>query len=142
MLFFRLIPSLLFSRLPQLEDHRLSAVRDCLFNVSAATFQLKVIGSICSLRTFYALVTVDPRTVRCLWHAAGVAVIKIDVIFFMRKQNGAVCLGKRGVERLIMLKFVFKSGVIVGCISMSQGRSHMTAMKDRVIFETRFLTVF
>ena len=61
----------------------------------------------------------------------------------MRKQNGAVCLGKRGVERLIMLKFVFKNVVIVGCISMSQGRSYMTAMKAGFISEARFfLTVF
>jgi hypothetical protein len=41
-----------------------------------------------------------------------------------------------------MLTFVFKSVVIVGCISMSQGRSHMTAMKARVTLETRFFNCF
>lgn len=35
------------------------------------------------------------------------------------------------------IKFVFKNVVIVDCISISHGRSHMTAVKSRVISETR-----
>ena len=37
-----------------------------------------------------------------------------------------------------MLKFVFKNVVIFGCITMSQGRSYMTAMKARVTSERPF----
>jgi hypothetical protein len=53
----------------------------------------------------------------------------------MRKQNGAVCMGKRSVE--IILIFVFKNVVIVDCIDMSQSRCHMTTKKTRVSSEAR-----
>jgi hypothetical protein len=42
---------------PKLEDHSLSAVRDCLFNVFAATFHIGGRSSIRNLRTRHAVVT-------------------------------------------------------------------------------------
>jgi hypothetical protein len=42
---------------PKLEDHTLSAVRDCLFNVFAATLHTGGRSSIRNLRTRHALVT-------------------------------------------------------------------------------------
>jgi hypothetical protein len=42
---------------PKLEDHPLSAVRDCLFNVFAATLHNWRRSSIRNLRTRHALVT-------------------------------------------------------------------------------------
>lgn len=44
---------------------------------------------------------------------------------------------KRGVERLIILKFVFKNVVIVDCISMSQGHCYVTTMEPRLTSEAR-----
>jgi len=41
----------------KLEDHRLSSVRDCLFNIFAATLHIGVRSSIRNLRTRHALVT-------------------------------------------------------------------------------------
>ena len=43
--------------IPQLEDHPLSAVRDCLFNIFSATRNIAGHSSICNLRTCHALVT-------------------------------------------------------------------------------------
>lgn len=61
----------------------------------------------------------------------------------MRKQNGAVCLGKRDVEAVILLNFVFKNVVIVDCVAMSQAGSHVTAMNVRVTSEApEFLITF
>ena len=42
---------------PNLEDHPLSAVGDCLFNISAATVDKGDRSSFCKLRTRHALVT-------------------------------------------------------------------------------------
>ena len=42
---------------PRLEDQPLSAVRDCLFNVFAATFHIRGRSSIRNLRTRHAVVT-------------------------------------------------------------------------------------
>ena len=42
---------------PKLEDHPLSAVRDCLFNIFAATFYIGGRSSIRNLRTRHAVVT-------------------------------------------------------------------------------------
>jgi len=42
---------------PKLEDHPLSAVRDCLFNLFAATFHIGGRSSIRNLRTRHAVVT-------------------------------------------------------------------------------------
>ena len=56
---------------------------------------------------------------------------------FMRKQIGAVCLRKRGVERLMKLKFVFKNVIIVDCITMSLGLCHVITMEARVTSEAR-----
>jgi len=42
---------------PKLEDHPLSAVRDCLFNIFAATLHTGGCSSIQNLRTCYAVVT-------------------------------------------------------------------------------------
>ena len=42
---------------PKLEDHPSSAVRDCLFNIFAATLNTGGRSSICSLRTRHAMVT-------------------------------------------------------------------------------------
>ena len=42
---------------PKLEDHPLSAVRNCLFNIFAATFHTRGRSSIRNLRTRYAVVT-------------------------------------------------------------------------------------
>jgi len=41
---------------PKLEDHPLSAVRDCLFNIFAATFHIGGRSSICNLRMRHAVV--------------------------------------------------------------------------------------
>jgi len=40
---------------PKLEDHTLSAVRDCLFNISTATFHIGGRSSIRNLRTRHAV---------------------------------------------------------------------------------------
>ena len=42
---------------PKLEDHTLSAVRDCLFNIFAATLHIGCRSSIRNLRTRHAVVT-------------------------------------------------------------------------------------
>ena len=42
---------------PKLEDHSLSAVRDCLFNIFAATLNIGGRSSIRNLMTRHALVT-------------------------------------------------------------------------------------
>ena len=42
---------------PKLEDHTLSAVRHCLFNISAATLHIGGLSSIRNLRTRHAVVT-------------------------------------------------------------------------------------
>ena len=42
---------------PKLEDHPLSAVRDCLFNIFAATLHIEGNSSIRKLRTRHAVVT-------------------------------------------------------------------------------------
>jgi hypothetical protein len=42
---------------PKLEDHTLSAVRDCLFNILAATLHIGGRSSIRNLRTRHAVVT-------------------------------------------------------------------------------------
>jgi len=42
---------------PKLEDHLSSAVRDCLFNLFAATFLIGGCSSIRNLRTYNAMVT-------------------------------------------------------------------------------------
>ena len=42
---------------PKLEDHPSSAVRDCLFNLFAATFHMGGRSSIRNLRTRHAVVT-------------------------------------------------------------------------------------
>ena len=42
---------------PKLEDHPLSAVRDCLFNLFAATLHIRGHSSIRNLRTRHAVVT-------------------------------------------------------------------------------------
>ena len=42
---------------PTLEDHELLAVRDCLFNIFAATLDTGGCSSICNLRTHHAMVT-------------------------------------------------------------------------------------
>ena len=43
--------------IPKLEDHPLSAVRDCLFDIFAATLHIGGRSSIRNLRTHHALVT-------------------------------------------------------------------------------------
>jgi hypothetical protein len=43
--------------IPKLEDHPLSAVRDCLFNIFAATLHIGGRSSICNPRTRHAVVT-------------------------------------------------------------------------------------
>ena len=42
---------------PKLEDHHFSAVRDCLFNILAATLHIGGRSSIRNLRTHHAVVT-------------------------------------------------------------------------------------
>ena len=42
---------------PKLEDHPLSTVRDCSFNIFAATLHIGGRSSICNLRTRHAAVT-------------------------------------------------------------------------------------
>jgi hypothetical protein len=42
---------------PKLKDHRLSAVRDCLFNMFAATLHIEVRSSIRNQRKRHAVVT-------------------------------------------------------------------------------------
>jgi hypothetical protein len=42
---------------PKLEDHPLSAVRNCLFNISEATLYIVGRSSIYNLRTLHAVVT-------------------------------------------------------------------------------------
>jgi len=42
---------------PKLEDYPLSAVRDCLFNIFAATLHIRGRSSIRNLRTRHAVVT-------------------------------------------------------------------------------------
>jgi len=42
---------------PKLEDHLLSAVHNCLFNIFAATLHIGGCSSICKLRTHHAMVT-------------------------------------------------------------------------------------
>jgi hypothetical protein len=49
---------------PKLEDHTLSAVRDCLFNIFAATLQNWRESSIRNLRTRHAVVTRYPPTIQ------------------------------------------------------------------------------
>ena len=44
---------------PKLEDHPLSAVRDCLFNIFAATLHAGGRSSIYNLKTRHAVVTVN-----------------------------------------------------------------------------------
>jgi len=44
----------------ELEDHPLSAVRDCLFNIFAATLHIGCRSFIRNLRTRHAVVTRDP----------------------------------------------------------------------------------
>ena len=64
---------------------------------------------------------------------------------FYEKTKWRGLLGKKkGVERLIILKFVFKNVVIVDGISMSLDRCHVTAMEARVTSEVRvfFLLLF
>jgi hypothetical protein len=49
---------------PQLEDHPLSAVRDCLFNIfSASPPYLEGVSSIRNLRTRHGVVTRDPPNI-------------------------------------------------------------------------------
>ena len=45
---------------PKLEDHSLSAVRDCLFNIFAATLHIGGRSSIRNLRTGHAVMTGTP----------------------------------------------------------------------------------
>ena len=44
---------------PKLEDHPLSNVQDCLFNIFAAAFHIGGRSSILNLRTRHALVTTE-----------------------------------------------------------------------------------
>ena len=44
---------------PKLEDHPVSAVRDCLFNIFAATLHIGGHSSICNLTTCHVMV-IDP----------------------------------------------------------------------------------
>jgi hypothetical protein len=46
---------------PKLEDHPLSLVRGCLFNIFAANFQLEAVPSIRNPRTRHAVVTRGPN---------------------------------------------------------------------------------
>ena len=48
---------------PKLDDHPLSAVHDCLFNLFAATLHIGGRSSICKLRTRHAVVTGTHYTV-------------------------------------------------------------------------------
>jgi hypothetical protein len=48
---------------PKLENHPLSAVRDCLFNIFAALY-LEAVSSIRNLRTRHAVVTRDPTNMK------------------------------------------------------------------------------
>jgi len=54
---------------PKLEDHPLSAVRDCLFNIFAATLHIGGRSSIRNLRTRHAVVTGTrlARNIELLW---------------------------------------------------------------------------
>jgi hypothetical protein len=45
---------------PKLEDHPLSAVRDCLFNIFTATLHIRDRSSIRNLRTRHAVMTGSP----------------------------------------------------------------------------------
>ena len=47
---------------PKLEDHPLSAVRDCLFNIFAATLHIGGRSSILNLRMRHDVLTEDPLT--------------------------------------------------------------------------------
>ena len=47
---------------PKLVDHLLSAVRDCLFNIFAATLHIGGRSSICNLTTRHAVVTAQLKT--------------------------------------------------------------------------------
>jgi hypothetical protein len=48
----------------QLEDHLLSAVRDCLFNTFAATLHIGGRSSICNLSTHHVIVTAHLSRIR------------------------------------------------------------------------------
>ena len=53
---------------PKLEDHPLSAVRDCLFNLFTATLHIGGRSSICNLRTRHAVVTGTHKHGLCRLH--------------------------------------------------------------------------
>ena len=55
----------------KLENHPVSAVRDCLFNIFSATFQIGGRSSICNLRTRHAVVTGTHLSTRILTFQTG-----------------------------------------------------------------------
>jgi hypothetical protein len=59
---------------PKLEDHLLSAARDCLFNIFEATLQIRSRSSIRNLRTCHAVVTGT--------HLSWLFVTRISVKYF------------------------------------------------------------
>ena len=62
---------------PKLEDHPSSAVRDCLFNLFAATLHIRGRSSIRNLRTRHAVVTGTHLT----WHHQAILNhISVDIL--------------------------------------------------------------
>ena len=68
---------------PKLEDHPLSAVHDCLFNIFAATLHIGGCSSICNLRTCHAVVTGTHLSYGMLYLMENTA--KVNVILLSNK---------------------------------------------------------
>jgi len=62
---------------PKLEDHPLSAVHDCLFNLYAATLRIGGRSSIRNLRTHHAVVTGTHLSHGCTHHTVQKSVLLI-----------------------------------------------------------------
>jgi hypothetical protein len=77
---------------PKLEDHPLSAVRDCLFNTFAATLRI-CRTSIRNLRMRHAVVTRDPLNMRrLLLLLLLLLIIIIIIIIIIKKGTGTFIL--------------------------------------------------
>jgi hypothetical protein len=73
---------------PELEEHPLSAVRDCLFNIFAASRQyLEGVSSIRNLKTRNAVVTGDPPGMAYKGTAFIIIIIIIIIIVIITEQS-------------------------------------------------------
>jgi hypothetical protein len=116
---------------PKLEDHLLSAVRDCLFNIFAATLHTwRVFPPSANLRTCHAVVTRDPpnmdgvilqylmiyaaiyllvHSLLCLYLPIYLRLVLFSVFHYYAIIKGAMVTGHLIKDPLVMKQHLLKS---------------------------------